>query len=179
MESWAWLMRLLIGMNEIARAKALMITSADERIIISRMDKSRGEWVKANTDQSDGILFVGDDCCFSFSAQEFEKGCKGTRAFYSDFYLCFLTEGEEKKPHYHKDPDYGYEDLKCYCCDPPEDIGMVDDFVPSDDVKLKFRGLHGHNTGVCDFGTGRFGSLLKFSEYAEIFWPPPSWLSSS
>ncbi|KAL0290476.1 UNVERIFIED_CONTAM: hypothetical protein Scaly_2670200 [Sesamum calycinum] len=50
-------------------------------------------------------------------------------------------------------------------------------FVVSDEVKLKFKELHGHNTGVCDFATGKTGSLLMHPEYAAIFWPPPSWLT--
>ncbi|KAK6135797.1 hypothetical protein DH2020_030492 [Rehmannia glutinosa] len=151
-------------------------------IKISRIDKRKEEWVEAKT-VKDRIIFVGDDCSFSVSAKEFE-GCNGTRVFYTDQYIFFRTE-EEKKPHYHDNYDYDYDDncdydynyFECDCCNSSDyDSGRVDNFVPSDDVKLKFRGLHGHNTGVCDFESGKIGSLLMFHEYADIFWPPPSWL---
>ncbi|KAK4433297.1 hypothetical protein Salat_1092000 [Sesamum alatum] len=130
-------------------------------IRISRIDKQSKKWVDAKT-VGNHIIFLGDDCSFSVPAEEFE-GCKGTRFFYPNFYFCFGTE-EEKPQHYDCDSDDGY---------------FVCNFVPSDEVKLKFRGLNGHNTGVCDFATGKTGSLLMFPEYAHIFWPPPSWLSRS
>lgn len=102
MGSWSWSMRLLISMKESARAKTLMtnvtVKSREltaEKIVISRMDESRGEWVKAET-EFDGIIFLGDYCSFSFSAQEFKKGCKGTRAFYSDPYV-FEPRGKRSR----------------------------------------------------------------------------------
>ncbi|KAK4433301.1 F-box protein [Sesamum alatum] len=129
-------------------------------ITISRIDKGREEWVEEKTVDNQ-IIFI-------------------------DRYICFRTE--EKKAHYHDNDNYGYDDtwdygynyFECDCgVSSDDDAGTVDNFVPSDDVKLKFRGLHGHNTGVCDFATGKIGSLLMYPEYADIFWPPPSWLSSS
>ncbi|KAI3458529.1 hypothetical protein Pfo_015192 [Paulownia fortunei] len=140
-------------------------------IIISKIDKREREWVDAKT-VNDQIIFAGDDCSYS-----------GTHDFYTDRYI-FRTE-EEKKPHYHDNYDsdyddncdYGYNYFECDCGDSSDDdTGRVDNFVPSVGVKLKFRGLHGHNTGVCDFETGNIGSLLMFPDYADIFWLPPSWL---
>ncbi|KAL0401192.1 UNVERIFIED_CONTAM: F-box protein SKIP23 [Sesamum latifolium] len=153
-------------------------------IRVSRIDKGLREWVEAKTVDNQ-IIFVGDDCSFSVSAEEFE-GFKGTRIFYTDRFFYFGTEG--KKLHFHDNDDYGYDDNWDYGynyieCDSDfssdNDAGTVDNFVPSDEVNLKFRELHGHNTGVCDFASGKSGSLLMYPEYADIFWPPPSWLSRS
>ncbi|KAL6509334.1 hypothetical protein OROGR_022644 [Orobanche gracilis] len=146
-------------------------------IIISKMDKQEGAWVVEKT-VNDRIIFAGDDCSFCLPAREF-KGCNGTLVFYTDRYFYFQTE----KPHLHDDFDYDADGdydcnyFECDCCVLSDDeAGKVDDFVPDDNVKLKLRGLHGHNTGVCIFESGKMGSLLRFPEYADIFWPPPSWI---
>ncbi|KAL6545149.1 hypothetical protein OROHE_009814 [Orobanche hederae] len=146
-------------------------------IIISKIDKQKGEWVVENT-VNDSIIFAGEDCSFCLPSREF-KGCDGTRIFYTDRYFCFQTE----KPHLHDDFDYhAYGDYDCnffecdWCVSSDDETEKFDDFVPADNVKLKFRGLHGHNTGVWDCESGKMGSLLRFPEYADIFWPPPSWI---
>ncbi|KAH0775999.1 hypothetical protein KY290_007410 [Solanum tuberosum] len=46
----------------------------------------------------------------------------------------------------------------------------------SEEVKLRYKGLHGHHTGIFSLQDGKLGSLLSFLKYADIFWPPPSWL---
>ncbi|KAL0401193.1 UNVERIFIED_CONTAM: F-box protein SKIP23 [Sesamum latifolium] len=136
-------------------------------VTVSRIDKGQTEWVEANIVDNQ-IIFVGDDCSFSVSVQKFE-GCKAIRVFYIDRYICFRTE--EKKLHIHDNDDYGYDDdwncgynyFECDCgfCSGDDDARTVDNFVPSDEVKLKFRGLHGHNTGVCDFAKcGSAGILI-------------------
>ncbi|KAL8050184.1 hypothetical protein ABFX02_06G066400 [Erythranthe guttata] len=161
-------------------------------IVISRFDEGTEEFVEADMAAiGDRIIFAGDDCSFSVSAQ----GVNGGRVFYTDKYICFRT-GNEKNDD---DDDhgfnyvYGYEEVTddddtdcgsdcdelCVCCysaSPAERV--VDDFVPDDDVKTVFRGLNGHNSGVYDFETRELGSLLMFPHYADVFWrPPPSWLS--
>ncbi|KAL0411137.1 UNVERIFIED_CONTAM: F-box protein SKIP23 [Sesamum latifolium] len=123
------------------------------RIKIFRFDKQSEKWVGTNTIDNH-IIFLGHNCSFSVSAKEFD-GCKGTRVFYESEFIYFLTD------------DAGY--MK-------RDLDEIN-FGVSDEVKLKFRGLHGHSTGVCDFATGKLGSLLMHPEYAAIFWPPPSWLT--
>ncbi|OIT32745.1 enhancer of mrna-decapping protein 4, partial [Nicotiana attenuata] len=42
----------------------------------------------------------------------------------------------------------------------------------------RYEGLH-HNTGVFTVEDGKLGSLLSCLEYADIFWPPPSWLNQA
>ncbi|GFP87806.1 putative F-box protein at5g60060 [Phtheirospermum japonicum] len=153
-------------------------------IVISRMDRPKYEWVETKT-VNDRVIFVGDDCSFALPSKEF-KDCNGTRVFYTDAYISFRTEEEKVDYHddygigYEGDGDYGYDDYhECDCCgcsSDDEDVVRHDDFVPRAGVKLKFRGLHGHNVGVCDFESGKIGSLLKFPEFAGVFWPPPRWL---
>ncbi|KAL0299294.1 UNVERIFIED_CONTAM: F-box protein SKIP23 [Sesamum radiatum] len=123
------------------------------RIKISRFDKQSEKWVGTKTIDNH-IIFLGHDCSFSVPAEEFD-GSKGTRVFYESEFVYFLTD------------DAGYR---------KRDVEEIN-FVVSDEVKLKFKELHGHNTGVCDFATGKTGSLLMHPEYAAIFWPPPSWLT--
>ncbi|XP_059292977.1 putative F-box protein At5g60060 [Lycium ferocissimum] len=40
-----------------------------------------------------------------------------------------------------------------------------------------YEGVFDHNTGVFAIEDGKLGSLLSFLDYAEILWPPPSWLN--
>ncbi|KAK4433299.1 F-box protein SKIP23 [Sesamum alatum] len=125
-----------------------------EEFIILRFDEQGEKWVETKTVDNQ-IIFIGDDCSFSVSAHEFED-CKGSRVFYTNWDAFFPSE------KYYGDVGYDKTDPHDYC------------FVPSDDVKLKFRELHGHNViGVHDFATGKTGSVLKFPEYADIFCPPP------
>ncbi|KAL0303872.1 UNVERIFIED_CONTAM: putative F-box protein [Sesamum radiatum] len=166
-----------------SRSPRTPVATLTMEIRVSKIDKGLREWVEAKTVDNQ-IIFLGDDCSFSVFAEEFE-GYKGTRVFYTDRDICFHTE--EKKLHFHDNDDYyddnwdyGYNYIECDCnFSSDNDAGTIDNFVPSDEVKLKFRGLHGHNTGVCDFASGKSGSLLMYPEYADIFWPPPSWLSRS
>lgn len=155
-------------------------------IMISAIDKKEREWVETKA-VNDWIIVVGDDCSFSVSTKEFE-GCKGSRVFFADRYIFIRTE-EEKMPHdifghdYDDNCDHGYTYFECNCsdncdcCEPSDDD--TDNFIASDDVKLRFSGFHGHNVGVCDYETGKTGTVLMFPEYADIFWPPPSWFSCS
>ncbi|XP_049387055.1 F-box protein SKIP23-like [Solanum stenotomum] len=46
----------------------------------------------------------------------------------------------------------------------------------SEEVKLRYKGLHDQHTGIITLQDGKLGSLSSFLEYADIFWPPPSWL---
>ncbi|XP_049387056.1 F-box protein SKIP23-like [Solanum stenotomum] len=46
----------------------------------------------------------------------------------------------------------------------------------SEEVKLRYKGLHGQHTGIITLQDGKLGSLISFLEYADIFWPPSSWL---
>ncbi|KAL0321840.1 UNVERIFIED_CONTAM: putative F-box protein [Sesamum calycinum] len=78
--------------------------------------------------QEEFLLGTGHDCSFSVPAEEFD-GSKGTRVFYESEFVYFLTD------------DAGYR---------KRDVEEIN-FVVSDEVKLKFKELHGHNTGVCDF----------------------------
>ncbi|GER50951.1 hypothetical protein STAS_28284 [Striga asiatica] len=148
-------------------------------ILIYRMDKQRGNWVMDKT-VDDRIIFAGDDCSFSLPAKEFE-GCDGTRVFYTDQYFDYKTK-EEKVVYAHECFDewecssdgisgsdcYDDEYFMCDCCDSDgDDYTKVDGFVPAPDVKVKFRELHGHNTGVCDFGSG-FPSMLTYSGHRHL-----------
>ncbi|OIT06149.1 subtilisin-like protease sbt1.4 [Nicotiana attenuata] len=49
--------------------------------------------------------------------------------------------------------------------------------VLSEELVARYKGVHGHKTGVFTIEDGKFGSLLSFLEYADIFWPPPSWIN--
>ncbi|KAH0745709.1 hypothetical protein KY285_007366 [Solanum tuberosum] len=46
----------------------------------------------------------------------------------------------------------------------------------SEEVKLRYKGLHDQLTGIMTLQDGKLGSLSSFREYADIFWPTPSWL---
>ncbi|KAG5575271.1 hypothetical protein H5410_055405 [Solanum commersonii] len=46
----------------------------------------------------------------------------------------------------------------------------------SEEVILRYKGLHDQHTGIITLQDGKLGSLSSFLEYADIFWPPPSWL---
>ncbi|KAL7107635.1 hypothetical protein ACP275_06G067200 [Erythranthe tilingii] len=155
---------------------------------ICRFDEENEEFVEVDTAAIGGrIIFAGDDCSFSVSAQGVNRG----RVFYTDKYICFRTGDEKNDDEQGFNYVYGYVDIYddtdcgfhcnrlCVCCYPTSAAKPVDEFVPNDDVKTVFRGLNGHNSGVCDFETGELGSLLMFPHYADVFWPPPSWLSSS
>ncbi|EYU20030.1 hypothetical protein MIMGU_mgv1a005407mg [Erythranthe guttata] len=159
------------------------------QIIISRTDLNDKEWVDGRTTIAKlmgKVIFVGDDCSFSVPAPR----VKGPLVFYTDRYIFFRTEEEKKRcgpdegfdrdygNEYDDDSDCGYNVFECDCCDSSDDeTAAVDSFVPSDDIKIKFRGLHGHNSGVYDFQSGKLGSVLMFPDYANVFWPPPSWLN--
>lgn len=133
--------------------------------ILSRRD---GQWGQPHP-LNGPIMFTGDDCSFCLPSEEFD-GSNGYRVFYTNKCISFQTQDETNNPRLY--------DAECNCCSTCQNVVRVyQSFDPSDDVKLKFRGLHGHNTGVSDFRTGKTGSLLLYHEYADIFWPPPSWLT--
>uniref|UniRef100_M1A657 F-box family protein n=2 Tax=Solanum tuberosum TaxID=4113 RepID=M1A657_SOLTU len=46
----------------------------------------------------------------------------------------------------------------------------------SEEVKLRYKGLHDQLTGIITLQDGKLGSLSSFREYADIFWPTPFWL---
>ncbi|XP_070049355.1 putative F-box protein At5g60060 [Nicotiana tomentosiformis] len=48
---------------------------------------------------------------------------------------------------------------------------------PSEELVHRYEGLFDQNTCVFTVEDGKLGSLLSFLEYAEILWPPPSWLT--
>lgn len=48
----------------------------------------------------------------------------------------------------------------------------------SKELVYRYEGLH-HNTGVFTVEDGKLGSLLSCLAYADIFWPPPSWLNQA
>ncbi|XP_049370754.1 F-box protein SKIP23-like [Solanum verrucosum] len=127
-----------------------------KEIKVYRLDEEQHEWIAVHT-LGDQIFFAGDDCCFSVSSSDFGDQCRGNCIYYVNGGIT--VNMRISPPKYYA---YGFEDyLVC---------GL------SKEVKLRYKGLHGHHTGIFSLQDGKLGSLLSFLEYADILWPPPSWL---
>ncbi|XP_049370743.1 F-box protein SKIP23-like [Solanum verrucosum] len=127
-----------------------------KEIKVCRLDEEQHEWIAVHT-LGDQIFFAGDDCCFSVSSSDFGDQCRGNCIYYVNGGI--IVNMSRRPPKYY---DYDFEDyLVC---------GL------SEEVKLRYKGLHRHHTGIFSLQDGKLGSLLSFLEYADIFWPPPSWL---
>ncbi|WMV53902.1 hypothetical protein MTR67_047287 [Solanum verrucosum] len=125
-----------------------------KEIKVYRLDEEQHEWIAVHT-LGDQIFFAGDDCCFSVSSSDFGDQCRGNCIYYVNGGIT--VNMRISPPKYYA---YGFEDyLVC---------GL------SKEVKLRYKGLHGHHTGIFSLQDGKLGSLLSFLEYADIFWPPPS-----
>ncbi|KAH6762816.1 hypothetical protein C2S52_020249 [Perilla frutescens var. hirtella] len=142
---------------------------------IYALSKQLEKWVDAKA--MDGcIIVVGDDCSFSVPTRE---ELKAARVFYMDRY-SFVQDSFLEDDILRISDDY-----TCFECDCRGSCNCFHDLEPiateylvaSDDVGREFEGFYGHNIGVCDFETGKTGTALMFPEYANIFWPPPAWLS--
>ncbi|KAH0776016.1 hypothetical protein KY290_007427 [Solanum tuberosum] len=105
-----------------------------KEIKIYRHDEEQHEWIAVHT-FGDQIFFAGDDCCFSVSSSDFGDQCRGNCIYYVNGGI--IVNMSRRPPKYYDFEDY----LVC---------GL------SEEVKLRYKGLHGHHT--------------------DIFWPPPSWL---
>ncbi|KAL8539241.1 hypothetical protein ACS0TY_001026 [Phlomoides rotata] len=152
------------------RITSYLVCEAVLGVRIWAFNKRQRAWVWADPSFLNGrIIFAGEDCSFSLSSTAFD-GCNGHRVFYTNKWISFQT---------HEDMQMQLCDhVDSYCCTSCWNVVRVNQsFVSTDDVKRRFRGLHGHNTGVCDTETLKIGSLLMYHEYADIFWPPPSWLT--
>ncbi|XP_049381395.1 F-box protein SKIP23-like [Solanum stenotomum] len=120
------------------------------------LDEEQHEWIAVHT-LGDQIFFAGDNCCFSVSSSDFGDQCRGNCIYYVNGGI--IVNMSRRPPKYY---DYDFEDyLVC---------GL------SEEVKFRYKGLHRHHTGIFSLQDGKLGSLLSFLEYADIFWPPPSWL---
>ncbi|XP_060188829.1 uncharacterized protein LOC132617772 isoform X2 [Lycium barbarum] len=169
-------------------------------IKIYGLDEEQHEWIAVHT-LGDRILFAGDDCCFSVSSLDFGNQCRGNCVNYSNGGIIVDILGELPPKFY----DYDFEDdMYCGCCSInddddvygpiPVDVGVKlssnDGKIDKNDLgskssgglseklKLRYKGLQGHNTGVFTIQDCKLGSLLSHREYGDIFWPPPSWLNS-
>ncbi|KAH0777736.1 hypothetical protein KY290_009147 [Solanum tuberosum] len=127
-----------------------------KEIKVYRLDEEQHEWIAVHT-LGDQIFFAGDDCCFSVSSSDFGDQCRGNCIYYVNGGIT--VNMRISPPKYYA---FGFEDYLVY--------GL------SKEVKLRYKGLHGHHTGIFSLQDGKLGSLLSFLEYADIFWPPPSWL---
>nr|XP_025884097.1 F-box protein At2g17036-like [Solanum lycopersicum] len=106
----------------------------------------------------DQIFFAGDDCCFSVSSSNFgDHYCRENCIYYVNGGIIV-----DRKCYPSKYYAYDFEDH------------LVSGL--SEEVKLRYEGLDGHHTGIFSLRDGKLGSLLSFIEYADIFWPPPSWI---
>ncbi|XP_060193701.1 F-box protein SKIP23-like [Lycium barbarum] len=130
------------------------------KIKMYRLDEQQHEWTEVHT-LGDRIFFAGDDCCFSVSSKDFGDG-RGNCLYY--------TNGGIRMEILGKYGDRGSDHLF------NESGDKYGDHL-SQKLVHKYKGLHGHNTGVFTIEDGKLGSLLSFLEYADIFWPPPSWLN--
>ncbi|KAL8539239.1 hypothetical protein ACS0TY_001025 [Phlomoides rotata] len=154
--------------GEQNRLTSYLVSIATLGIRIWTLDKKERKWGQADL-LNGQIIFAGEDCSFSLSSNEFDSR-NDYRVFYTNNCISFQT-WEGTKPRW-------LSDLECDCCSSCQNVVRVyKSFVSSGDVLRRFRGLQGHNTGVSDFQTGKMGSLLMYHEYADIFWPPPSWIS--
>lgn len=164
-----------------------------DRIIIYWLDKQKHEWTRVYK-LVDRIFFVGDDCCFSVSSKDFGDQCRGNCIYYTNgsAYINMLRKYDRKfwnnnryRYHIHRFDDYrsinnfsqisfGYP-IGSHC--------SVSYYRTSGDISAelvhKYKGLQGHNTGVLTAVKSgyKLGPLLFYLEYADIFWPPPSWLN--
>ncbi|KAH0714565.1 hypothetical protein KY284_007470 [Solanum tuberosum] len=127
-----------------------------KEIKVYRLDEEQHEWIEVHT-LGDQIFFAGDDCCFSVSSSDFGDQCRGNCIYYVNGGI--IVNMSRRPPKYY---DYDFEDYLVR--------GL------SEEVKLRYKGLHRHHTGIFSLQDGKLGSLLSFLEYADIFWPPPSWL---
>ncbi|KAH0711774.1 hypothetical protein KY289_007733 [Solanum tuberosum] len=127
-----------------------------KEIKVYRLDEEQHEWIAVHT-LGDQIFFAGDDCCFSVSSSDFGDQCRGNCIYYVNGGI--IVNMSRRPPKYY---DYDFEDYLVR--------GL------SEEVKLRYKGLHRHHTGIFSLQDGKLGSLLSFLEYADIFWPPPSWL---
>ncbi|KAK4340052.1 hypothetical protein RND71_041514 [Anisodus tanguticus] len=126
-----------------------------------RLDEQKHEWTQVHT-LDDRIFFAGDDGCFSLYSKDFGDQCRGNCIYYTNISMDILGE--------YDDPRGGLGEYSPL-------VGRPSNGPLSEELVHKYRELHGHNTGVFTLEDGKLGSLISFLEYADIFWPPPSWLN--
>ncbi|OIT27768.1 f-box protein skip23 [Nicotiana attenuata] len=152
-------------------------------IKVYRLDEEQHEWIEVHT-LDDRIFFAGDDCCFSVSSRDFGEDYRGNCIYYANGYISLdiLREYVDRNKDDDSDDEGG-----CDCCR----LFIRDEYAPfygghdnngsksgvlSEELIQRYKGLHRHNTGVFTIEDGKLGSLYSCLEYADIFWPPPSWL---
>ncbi|XP_059286794.1 uncharacterized protein LOC132040189 [Lycium ferocissimum] len=169
-------------------------------IKIHRLDEEQHEWIAVHT-LDDRIFFAGDDCCFSVSSLDFGDQCRGNCIYYENGDIIVDILGELPWKYYDDDFEddfycggYSFRDddddygpisidggVKLSSSDgkiDKNDLGSKSSGGLSEELKLRYRGLHGHHTGIFTLQDGKLGSLSSFLECADIFWPPPSWLNT-
>ncbi|XP_059292976.1 putative F-box protein At5g60060 [Lycium ferocissimum] len=159
-------------------------------IKLYRLDEQQHEWTIVHT-LGDRIFFAGDDCCFSVSAKDFGD-CRGNCIYYTagGIHMDILKEDGDcdrrggwysafSRGHgpsfVPSGITFGHPVISSNADDKNE--GGSKSGGLSEELVHKYKGLHGHSAGVFNIEDGKLGSLLSFLEYADIFWPPPSWLN--
>lgn len=164
---------------------------ASHEIKIYRLDEKQYEWIEVHT-LGDRIFFAVSDCCFSVSSRDFgDKYGRGNCLYYAKGSMYFNDEDS--------DDDFGM----CGCCCPLDDDVVGGDEISypisnygdstsisngdhrinastskSGEVVVdRYKGVFDDNTYVFTIEDGKLGSLLSSLDYAEILWPPPSWLN--
>ncbi|KAK4708233.1 hypothetical protein R3W88_029158 [Solanum pinnatisectum] len=149
-----------------------------KEIKIYRLDEEQHEWIAVHT-LGDQSFFAGDDCCFSVSSSDFGDQCRGNCIYYVNGGII-VDMGVLPPKYYHDDfKDYlvcGDYSFVYADNDDKIDLGSESSGGLSEELKLRYKELYGHHTGIFTLQDGKLGSLSSFLEYADIFWPPPSWL---
>ncbi|PHU26916.1 hypothetical protein BC332_05248 [Capsicum chinense] len=153
-----------------------------------RLDEGKNEWIEVNT-LGDRIFFAVNDCCFSVSSRDFgDQYCRGNCIYYVNgavYYddedsdddmscgcCCGFSDNESVAVYFE-----GYEEFNYTSSKISNDSGSKSGGVREEKVVNIYEGVLDNNTGVCTIKDGKLGSLLSSLDYAEILWPPPSWLN--
>uniref|UniRef100_M0ZMJ1 F-box family protein n=1 Tax=Solanum tuberosum TaxID=4113 RepID=M0ZMJ1_SOLTU len=178
---------------------------ASREIKIYRLDEKQYEWIEVHT-LGDRIFFAVNDCCFSVSSCDFgDKYGRGNCIYYVKGSMYFDDEDSDDDfgmcgcccPLDDDDvisyPISNYDDKTNESGSKSGGGGVISTSISNGDHRInastsksggvreeqavdRYKGVFDDNTCVFTIEDGKLGSLLSFLDYAEILWPPPSWL---
>uniref|UniRef100_A0A0V0IC28 Putative ovule protein n=1 Tax=Solanum chacoense TaxID=4108 RepID=A0A0V0IC28_SOLCH len=179
---------------------------ASREIKIYRLDEKQYEWIEVHT-LGDRIFFAVNDCCFSVSSRDFgDKYGRGNCIYYVKGSMYFDDEDSDDDfgmcgcccPLDDDDvisyPISNYDDKTNESGSKSGGGGVISASISNGDHRInastsksggvreeqavdRYKGVFDDNTCVFTIEDGKLGSLLSFLDYAEILWPPPSWLN--
>ncbi|XP_055817873.1 F-box protein SKIP23-like [Solanum dulcamara] len=161
-------------------------------IKVYRLVEKQHEWITVHT-LGDRMFFAGDDCCFSVSSLDFGDQCRGNCIYYENGGIIVNILGVLRAEPQNYEDDFEGDGFVFSDDEAPSRVvggvkhsryfggnsdksDLVGKSVGGLSEELKLRYIHGHHTGIFTLQDGKLGSLLSFLEYADIFWPPQSWL---